>query len=70
LASPISKKQALKSPCVAVCKINADLEICEGCGRKLSEIASWIRYSDAERDRINLQLPARLAALTTDTQKG
>lgn len=32
---------------------------CEGCLRTLAEIASWSQLSDAERERVMAQLPAR-----------
>lgn len=32
---------------------------CEGCLRTLAEIASWSRLSDAERERVMAELPAR-----------
>lgn len=57
------REMSVKSPCVYVCKINADLEICEGCGRKLHEIASWVRYSPEEREEIMADLSTRLAQL-------
>ena len=33
--------------------------VCLGCGRSLDQIARWSQMSDAERDRILAQLPAR-----------
>jgi uncharacterized protein len=34
--------------------------LCLGCARTLDEIARWGSMSDAERDRVLAQLPARL----------
>jgi predicted Fe-S protein YdhL (DUF1289 family) len=34
---------------------------CEGCGRRLKEIAGWARMSEAERAAIMADLPRRLA---------
>jgi predicted Fe-S protein YdhL (DUF1289 family) len=60
----------LKSPCVDVCLLEANGE-CKGCRRTGHEIANWIAYSDAERDAVLAQLPARRAvadsALTAST---
>ncbi|GHC74531.1 hypothetical protein GCM10007320_11760 [Pseudorhodoferax aquiterrae] len=36
------------SPCVSVCRMGAD-GLCEGCLRKLEEIAGWSRMDDAGR---------------------
>jgi hypothetical protein len=35
--------------------------LCMGCARTLDEIARWAQMSDAERERILAQLPARRA---------
>ncbi|MDB5889413.1 MAG: YbaK/prolyl-tRNA synthetase associated region [Polaromonas sp.] len=38
------------SPCVSVCRINADTALCEGCFRTLAEISGWSRSGpDARR---------------------
>jgi predicted Fe-S protein YdhL (DUF1289 family) len=34
---------------------------CTGCGRTLTEIANWTRYTPAEREAIMRLLPARMA---------
>ena len=47
------------SPCVKVCAIEVATGLCSGCGRNRAEIAAWSGMSDAERDRIITQLPAR-----------
>ncbi|PWG61250.1 DUF1289 domain-containing protein [Sediminicurvatus halobius] len=49
----------IASPCIGVCRV--DNGRCRGCGRTLSEIAQWTRYSDAERAAIMRRL-ARQAA--------
>ena len=36
---------------------------CEGCYRTLAEIGGWMRYSEAERDRIVSSLGARRRAV-------
>jgi predicted Fe-S protein YdhL (DUF1289 family) len=47
------------SPCIKVCAIEAMTGLCAGCGRTRAEIAHWSTMTDAERDRIMTQLPAR-----------
>ena len=37
------------SPCINVCKMDADSGLCAGCFRTLDEIAEWARVSDAAR---------------------
>ncbi len=39
------------SPCISVCRINADSGMCEGCFRTLGEISGWARSGpDAQRE--------------------
>jgi prolyl-tRNA editing enzyme YbaK/EbsC (Cys-tRNA(Pro) deacylase)/predicted Fe-S protein YdhL (DUF1289 family) len=39
------------SPCISVCRINADSGMCEGCFRTLGEISAWARSGpDAQRE--------------------
>lgn len=49
------------SPCVKVCTVDLESGLCVGCGRTLTEIGNWVRYSEAERHAIVDVLPARLA---------
>lgn len=37
------------SPCISVCRMDAQGELCIGCLRTLDEIAAWARMSDAEK---------------------
>lgn len=48
------------SPCVRLCTLDPETNMCVGCGRTLPEIAAWIRMADAERRAIVAALPARL----------
>ncbi|PZO53340.1 MAG: DUF1289 domain-containing protein [Alphaproteobacteria bacterium] len=49
------------SPCIKVCAVSGQTGLCIGCGRTLSEIASWGGLSEAERRAVMAELPARLA---------
>lgn len=55
--------EAIETPCVRICQVNAERRICEGCGRSLAEIGGWLAMSAAERRRVMAELPARLASL-------
>lgn len=35
------------SPCISICRIDAERALCEGCLRTLDEIAAWSRMDDA-----------------------
>ena len=58
----------IESPCVQRCEIDAVSNRCLGCARSLQEIASWSRFSPAERRRIMNELPARM--ITTNSNPG
>ncbi|NMG75832.1 DUF1289 domain-containing protein [Aromatoleum diolicum] len=51
------------SPCINICRMNADTGLCEGCFRSLDEIASWSRHGDGEKRRILDAVAQRRAAL-------
>ena len=39
--------------------VDGESGLCLGCYRKLSEVAAWTRFTDAERDAILAELPDR-----------
>ena len=43
------------SPCVSVCRIDAD-NVCEGCGRTIKEIRDWSIYGDKKKVAIMKRL--------------
>ena len=49
----------LPSPCVGVCRLDPDDEVCIGCLRTSDEIAAWPAASPAEQFQIVLQLRIR-----------
>lgn len=53
----------VKSPCRRICRQHASLGFCVGCGRKVGEIFDWSVMPDADRARIEAELPQRLALL-------
>lgn len=53
----------IKTPCVQVCVVDGESGLCLGCYRDLAEVAGWARFSDAERDAILAELPARRARI-------
>ena len=50
---------AIKTPCIKVCIVDGESGLCLGCYRKLSEVAQWTRFTEAERDEILAALPGR-----------
>ena len=53
----------IKTPCIKVCVVDGESGLCLGCYRKLSEVAGWVRFTDAERDGILAALPGRRALI-------
>jgi len=47
------------SPCINVCTLDPQTQVCLGCFRTIDEIAAWGGASNAERAAIVAQLPAR-----------
>jgi hypothetical protein len=50
------------SPCTKVCVLDAQTNLCRGCGRTRDEIAAWGVLREAERRAIMAGLDARLRA--------
>jgi predicted Fe-S protein YdhL (DUF1289 family) len=40
---------AVASPCVNICRMDADNAICVGCFRTLDEITQWSRAADSDK---------------------
>jgi predicted Fe-S protein YdhL (DUF1289 family) len=49
----------MKSPCVKVCIMDPQRDVCMGCARTLDEIGRWGLMSEEERDAVMAELPAR-----------
>jgi prolyl-tRNA editing enzyme YbaK/EbsC (Cys-tRNA(Pro) deacylase)/predicted Fe-S protein YdhL (DUF1289 family) len=43
---------SIASPCISVCRIQADTGLCEGCFRTISEITAWSRANESEKRQI------------------
>jgi uncharacterized protein len=52
---------AITTPCIKVCAVSGQTGLCIGCGRTLAEIAAWGGLSEAQRQAVMAELPARLA---------
>lgn len=56
------RQSGVPSPCINVCKMNPQTQLCEGCFRTLDEIAAWSALSDGEKSAVLAQLPSRRTA--------
>ena len=58
LAQPVA--QAVPSPCVAVCQMQADTAWCWGCRRTLNEIGQWSNLDNAGKHGVWQAIALRL----------
>jgi hypothetical protein len=59
----------MQTPCINVCVIDASTGLCVGCSRSLQEIAGWAVMTDAERQRVMRDLPARRGQARPTTER-
>lgn len=57
--TPDVPPKAIATPCIKVCVVDPESNLCLGCHRTLMEIAGWARLSEAERARVMGELPGR-----------
>lgn len=62
--------RSIKTPCVQVCAVDDESGLCLGCFRSLAEIAGWVRLTDAQRDAVLQQLPARRGRIAPEKLGG
>ena len=55
--------ESADSPCQLVCSMERESGLCFGCGRTQDEISYWTTKTQAERDAILKELPARMPPL-------
>lgn len=63
LAADAATAQPVPSPCVNVCRMDADAGLCVGCLRTLDEIAGWSRLDDTAKRHVWAALPERAATM-------
>jgi predicted Fe-S protein YdhL (DUF1289 family) len=63
VSDPFDIVPVIPSPCVDICVMDDTTGWCQGCGRTLDEIARWGSTSNADRDAVMAELPARMAKM-------
>jgi len=63
MSEDIWKRNEVDSPCVKICIIHPQANICTGCFRTIDEISSWSNMSESERKGIIKELPNRSSKL-------
>jgi hydroxymethylglutaryl-CoA lyase len=61
---------SVPSPCIDVCRMDAQSGLCEGCLRTVDEIAGWSTATDAQKTHILAAIAQRRASLLPPLQKG
>lgn len=51
------------SPCINICKMNAQTGLCEGCFRTIEEIAKWSTATEEMKRRVWVEIKRRQDAL-------
>ena len=59
----IWKRNEIDSPCVNICIVHPQANICAGCFRTIGEISGWSNMSPAQRKEIIKELPNRSSKL-------
>lgn len=59
MVDEVWKRVELDSPCIKLCSVHPDYQLCVGCMRSAAEIARWSRLSVGERQNILQDLPVR-----------
>lgn len=59
MTDEIWKREAIESPCIKVCVIHSDAQLCTGCLRSIDEITQWSRMSHDQRRQVMAELPER-----------
>jgi uncharacterized protein len=50
----------IASPCINLCLLDPQTQLCEGCGRTAFEIGNWLAYTHEQRRVIIKSLGRRL----------
>lgn len=54
----------VESPCVGICEMDLERELCKGCFRTSEEIAGWLYMSDIEKQSVWRAIAQRKAVLS------
>lgn len=61
---PTAVPTSVPSPCISVCRMDADTDLCEGCFRTIEEIAGWATFPDERKLDVLTAIRARRAGKT------
>lgn len=56
---PVNDQGRVPSPCISVCKMNAQTGLCEGCLRTIDEIVQWGTASEEVKRAVWVEIRRR-----------
>jgi predicted Fe-S protein YdhL (DUF1289 family) len=59
MSNPVTGAVNVLTPCLGICRVNKDSQLCEGCFRSPAEVAEWLFYSDEKKRIIMRKLSTR-----------
>ncbi|MEM6306136.1 MAG: DUF1289 domain-containing protein [Pseudomonadota bacterium] len=63
MSDEVWKRAEVESPCIKICVIHPEAQICTGCLRTLNEIGGWSGMAPEERRAVMAALPERRGQL-------
>jgi predicted Fe-S protein YdhL (DUF1289 family) len=61
MSVPVWTRNEIDSPCVQICVVHPETQLCTGCNRSIDEIAKWSKMTPTTRASIMAELPNRQA---------
>ncbi|MEC4718978.1 DUF1289 domain-containing protein [Noviherbaspirillum sp. CPCC 100848] len=56
---PVNDEGRVPSPCISLCKMNAQTGLCEGCLRTIDEIVQWGAASEEVKRAVWVEIKRR-----------
>ena len=60
----------IASPCINVCKMDAQTGLCAGCLRTIDEITAWSRLNDSWRRNVLAAIAGRRQQVSRNSKPG
>ena len=69
MSNPVTGAVNVLTPCLGICRINKENQLCEGCFRSPAEVAEWLFYSNEKKRLIMSELLVRGANASKVTKE-
>lgn len=56
----------IPSPCIFVCKINPQTNLCSGCYRTVEEIRGWIKFTEPKKAKVLTAIDERKSKINKE----